>query len=140
MIETKKKVLVVEDNEAWRKLLVMVIERSGYEVLQACDGLEAVDKATAARPDLILMDVGLPKMTGDAATAVLKANPATRKIPVVIQTAYACNEIALLADAAEILQKPLELAQIHRILAKYLMAQASAGAEPAAGANAGAAA
>jgi CheY-like chemotaxis protein len=132
MTQAKKKVLVVEDNDVWRKLLVMVIERSGYEVLQACDGLEAVEKATAALPDLIFMDVGLPKLTGDAATAVLKATPATRSIPVVIQTAYACTEIALIANAAEILQKPIELAQIHRILAKYLTLQARGGAEPTA--------
>jgi CheY-like chemotaxis protein len=136
MTEAKKKVLVVEDNAAWRKLLVMVIERSGCEVLQAGDGVEAVEKATAARPHLILMDVGLPKMTGDAATAVLKANPVTRNIPVVVQTACACTEDALAAGATEILQKPIELAQIHRILCKYLTVNCGAGADTDSGAAA----
>jgi CheY-like chemotaxis protein len=131
MAQAKKKVLVVEDNAHWRKLLTMVIQRSGYEVLQAADGIEAIEKATAARPDLILMDLGLPKMTGDAATAVLKANPATRDIPVVIQTAYTFTENAVTAGAAEILQKPIELTEIERVLCKYLSWQDSGTQSPA---------
>jgi CheY-like chemotaxis protein len=115
-----KKVLVVEDNDHWRKLLVMVIERSGYQALQAITGIEAVEIATAALPDLILMDLGLPKMNGDEATAILKRNPATRNIPIVIQTAYAHTESAVSAGAEEILQKPIELSEIQRVLCKYI--------------------
>jgi CheY-like chemotaxis protein len=115
-----KKVLVVEDNDHWRKLLVMVIQRSGYQALQAVTGIEAMEIAAATLPDLILMDLGLPKMNGDEATAILKRNPATKNIPIVIQTAYAHTESAVMAGAEEILQKPIELSEIQRVLCKYL--------------------
>jgi CheY-like chemotaxis protein len=115
-----KKVLIVEDNAHWRKLLAMVVERSGCEVLQATTGVEAVERAAAALPDLILMDFGLPEMDGGEATAILKRNPATQHIPIVIQTAYACTPNAATAGAAEVLVKPIELAEIHRVLRAYL--------------------
>jgi two-component system cell cycle response regulator DivK len=120
-----KTVLVVEDNAHWRKLLTMVIERAGYVVLQATTGGEAVEKATAALPDLILMDLGLPEMNGDEATAILKRNSATRDIPIVIQTAYACTENAATAGASEVLHKPIELTEIHRVLRKYASNEAT---------------
>jgi CheY-like chemotaxis protein len=124
-----KKVLIVEDNVHWRKLLAMVVERSGYEVLQATTGIEAVERATAALPDLILMDLGLPEMSGGEATAILKRNLATQHIPVVIQTAYACTQNAATVGAAEILVKPIELTEIHRVLRNYL-GNGAATAEP----------
>jgi CheY-like chemotaxis protein len=129
MVEAKKKVLVVEDNAHWRKLLAMVIQRSGYEVLEATNGVEGVEMAIAARPSLILMDLGLPKMTGDEATAIIKADPATHDIPVVIQTAYAMSQNAVTAGAAEILYKPIELAEIQRILRQYIATGATRGPE-----------
>jgi CheY-like chemotaxis protein len=128
-MEAKKKVLVVEDNAHWRRLLAMVIQRSGYEVLEATNGVEAVEKAIAERPSLILMDLGLPKMSGDEATAIIKADPATNDIPVVIQTAYAISENAATAGAAEILHKPIELTDIQRVLRKYLATEAIPGSE-----------
>jgi CheY-like chemotaxis protein len=73
-------------------------------------GLAAIDQGCAT--DLILMDLGLPGITGDEATARLKANPSTRNIPVVINTAFnvgAYTNRALDAGAVEILHKPLEL-------------------------------
>jgi CheY-like chemotaxis protein len=120
-----KKVLIVEDNVHWRKLLAMVVERSGYEVAEAATGIEAVDQATATLPDLILMDLGLPEMNGAEATAILKANPATEHIPIVIQTAYACNQNAATAGASEVLVKPIELTEIQRVLRHYLGAGGS---------------
>ena len=74
-------------------------------------------------PDLILMDVCLPDMTGDEITARLKANPATRDIPVIIITAFqerGAKNHALDAGAAEILEKPFSLTMLRGILDRYL--------------------
>ena len=101
----------------------MIVKRFGCEAVTAANGSEGVEKAFATGPDLILMDLGLPEMTGDQATARLKANPATQSTPVVIQTAYGGLPIAkraLEAGAAEILQKPISIAEIQQVLRKYL--------------------
>jgi CheY-like chemotaxis protein len=119
----KKKVLVVEDNPDWRQMLKTIVQRAGYDVLVATTGIEAIEKASMAQPDLILMDIGLPVMNGSEATEVIKANAATQAIPVVIQTAYgysALTERAVKAGAAEVLQKPFPMAEIMRVLRQYL--------------------
>jgi CheY-like chemotaxis protein len=125
MAETTPKVLIVEDDDDWRGLLVMVIKRLGYEVFEAATGLEAIERASAVLPHLILMDIGLPGMTGDKATACLKANPVTKHIPIVVQTAWHDSkhtERALEAGAAEILYKPVAIKIILDVLHKYLSA------------------
>jgi len=76
-----KKILIVEDNADWRELLVIFIRKLGYEVIAAATGEDGVAQAFAARPGLVLMDLGLPQMSGDQATAQLKANPTTKDIP-----------------------------------------------------------
>ena len=121
-----KKVLIVEDNSDWRLLLSMVIQRAGYDVISAITGNEGVTLATLNHPDLILLDLGLPGMSGDAATAQIKQNPATRNIPVVIQTAFAPGtnvNRAIQAGAVEVLHKPISIAEIQRVLDKYLSAE-----------------
>lgn len=82
-------ILIVEDNPVNRKLLIAVLRPRGYRLLTAIDGEEALTIACQARPDLILMDLQLPKMNGYAATQQLKANPLTAHIPVVALTAHA---------------------------------------------------
>ena len=84
----KKKILLVEDSSDCRELLALLFSRSGYHVIEAATGLDAVDQTHATRPDVIIMDLRLPKMTGDEATARLKADPSTRDIPVIVWTAF----------------------------------------------------
>jgi two-component system cell cycle response regulator DivK len=118
-----KKVLIVEDNADWREVLMIIVRRLGHEVLVARTAEEGVAQARRALPDLILMDIGLPRMSGDQATAQLKAEPATKDIPVVVQTAFgtgASAKRALEAGAAEILHKPITITDIQKTLAKYL--------------------
>ena len=106
----KKKILIVEDIADCRELLTIFLRRSGYEIAEASTGLEAVEQARATRPDLIIMDLGLPGINGDEATARLKADPATRDIPVIINTAFhkgAMVDHALAVGAAEVLHKPI---------------------------------
>jgi len=117
------KILIVEDNDDSRYLLALTVKRLGYEVIEASTGLAAVELAGAARPDLILMDLGLPGLPGDEATARLKADPATSKIPVVIHTAFnqgLRTDRALAAGAATILQKPVAAAKLREVLERYL--------------------
>ena len=88
----KQKILIVEDDADGRELFALHIRRLGYEVFEAATGLEALDQARAVHPDLILMDLALPKMPGYEATARLKADPSTRDIPVIVQHCTSIRE------------------------------------------------
>ena len=115
--------LVVEDNADWRELLAMIIRRAGHEVVIAGTGKEGIRQASKTNPDLILMDLGLPEMSGDEATVQIKADPATSHIPVVVQTAFGSGpnaKRAMEAGAAEIMQKPISITDIQKLLSKYL--------------------
>ncbi|NLH71860.1 MAG: response regulator [Verrucomicrobia bacterium] len=82
-------ILLVEDNEMNRDMLSRRLERRGFKVTCAVDGAEGVAKARETAPDLILMDMSLPVVDGWEATRHLKADPATRQIPVIALTAHA---------------------------------------------------
>lgn len=82
-------VLVIEDNPANMKLVVFLLEKAGYRVLQAREASTGIDLARAEHPDLILMDIQLPDMDGLAATRLLKADAATASIKIVALTAFA---------------------------------------------------
>src|ERR1044072_2875369 len=108
----KSRILVVEDNSDVRRLMALVLGRSGYEVVEAATGIEALDQTRAMHPDLIIMDLSIPKMTGDEVTARIKADPATQNIPIVVNTAYHKGEFverAIAAGPVDILYKPTEL-------------------------------
>ena len=129
MARGPKKVLVVEDNSDWRLLLSIVIERAGYDVISATTGRDGVALALSKQPDLIFMDLGLPELSGDEATAQIKANEGTKHIPVVIQTAFGAGPIAqraIDAGAAEILHKPIAISAIQATVKKYLSANLKA--------------
>ena len=82
-----RKVLVAEDEPDIRGLIVFSLQYAGYEVIEALNGEDAVKLAEAEQPDLILLDVRMPKMNGYEACSVLKAQDATREIPVVFLSA-----------------------------------------------------
>ena len=84
-----KTVLIVEDNELNMKLFHDLLEASGYNILQTRNGLEAIDIAREHRPDLILMDIQLPEVSGLEVTKWLKDDPQLKAIPVVAVTAFA---------------------------------------------------
>ena len=120
----KKRILIVEDNSESRELLALILRRSGYDVAEAATGLDAIDQAHATRPDLIIMDLGLPQITGDEATARLKADPSTRDIPVIVNTAFQRESSlvgrAIAAGAAQILYKPTPLKVFEEVVCRYL--------------------
>jgi CheY-like chemotaxis protein len=82
-------VLVVEDYQDAREMYVAYLQFSGYRVAEAANGVEAVEKAQLLLPDIVLMDLALPRMDGWEATRRLKADPRTRHIPVVALTGHA---------------------------------------------------
>ncbi len=109
------KILLVEDNEMNRDMLSRRLTRQGYEVLLACDGARGLEMAGSERPDLVLMDMSLPVLDGWKATQRLKADPATRAIPVIALTAHAMaadREKALAAGCDDYDTKPIELPRL----------------------------
>lgn len=102
-------ILIVEDNADYREIMCCQLHRMGYQVIEAKDGLEGIEKATSIVPDLILMDLGLPKLNGIEATRRLSADDRTGHIPILVHTAWqgaAPETAALEAGAAEVLIKP----------------------------------
>ncbi len=84
-----KTVMIVEDNELNMKLFRDLIEAHGYRTVQTRSGLTAMDLARESQPDLILMDIQLPEISGLEVTQLLKADPELRRIPVIAVTAFA---------------------------------------------------
>jgi CheY-like chemotaxis protein len=108
-------IMVAEDNEPSRDALSRRLERRGYRVLLAVDGEQAVAIARSALPDLILMDLGLPGIDGWEATRQLKADAATRHIPLIVLSAHAMindREMALAAGGDDFDTKPVRFEQL----------------------------
>jgi two-component system cell cycle response regulator DivK len=87
-----KKVLVVEDNELNMKLFCDLLGAFGFQTVESRDGLRAVDLAREHRPDLIIMDIQLPEISGLDLTRSIKEEPATAKIPIMAVTAFAMRQ------------------------------------------------
>jgi len=106
------KALLVEDNEMNRDMLTRRLERKGFEVFIAVDGQAGINMASSSSPDIILMDLSLPVMDGWEATRRIKADPATRSIPVIALTAHAMagdEQKALEAGCDDYDTKPVNL-------------------------------
>lgn len=82
------KILIVEDQLDHRSILALILRRMSYQVIEAADGSEGIDKAMSESPDLIIMDLGLPGIDGIEATIRLKRNPKTARIPVIAHTIW----------------------------------------------------
>ena len=122
----KKKILIADDNSAIRHLFVLDLGQSGYDTVEAATGWEAVGKARATLPDLIVMDLAMPDGTGDEAIVSLKADPVTRDIPVIVLTALLGGTLvdrAIAAGAAEILHKPVSFRWLELVLQRHLSPQ-----------------
>ncbi|MBW2570021.1 MAG: response regulator [Deltaproteobacteria bacterium] len=118
-----KKILIVEDDKKSLYLARFILEKKGYEVIEARDGLEAIDRVSMERPDLILMDMQLPKLDGYEATRRIKADKKSDKIPVVALTAYAMKgdrEKTLAAGCSGYIEKPIDPATFAEEVKKYL--------------------
>jgi len=109
------RILLVEDNDMNRDMLSRRLIRNGYEVCLAVDGQQGADMAVSERPDLILMDMSLPVIDGWEATRLIKANDATRQIPVIALTAHAMagdREKAMEVGCEDYDTKPVEISRL----------------------------
>jgi two-component system, cell cycle response regulator DivK len=102
-----EKILVVDDAEDTRELAAVALAASGFQVIVAANGLEAIVKAHTDRPTVVLMDINMPVLDGIEATRLLKAAPATRHIHVIAHTAKAELGGPVLRHFAEVLRKPV---------------------------------
>jgi two-component system, cell cycle response regulator DivK len=109
------KILIIEDNEMNLDMLTRRLARRGYNIVSATDGVEGLHLASYEQPDLVLMDMSLPKMDGWEATKHLKANDKTSSIPVIALTAHAMvgdRERALEAGCDDYDTKPIDLTRL----------------------------
>jgi DNA-binding response OmpR family regulator len=120
------KILIAEDEPDIRELVTFMLKFAGYEVVAASNGEDAVRTASRERPDLVLMDVRMPRMTGYDACRMMKANPDLRNVPVVFLSAKGQEseiQSGLEAGAEEYLLKPFSPAdltnRVRGILARY---------------------
>jgi len=118
-----KTVLVVEDNDLNLKLFNELLQANGYDTLQASDGHDAVDISRRFHPDLVLMDICLPGMSGLEATQRIKSDPETADIPVVAVTANAMkgDEQSVLEGGCDgYIAKPISIGTFLEVISQFL--------------------
>ena len=116
-------ILVVEDNQDNREMVVKVLKFNGYQVVEAVDGEEAIEKARAEDPDLILLDIFLPKMDGYEVTRRLKGDTRLKNIPIIALTAHAMKgsmEEALAAGCDGYIPKPIDVRELPKQIQHFL--------------------
>jgi two-component system cell cycle response regulator DivK len=117
------KVLYIEDHPAQRDILAQMLELNGFEVSVASDGVEGVEKTRAWLPDLILMDLRMPRMDGFEAIKIIRSEEETAHIPIIAISAWASakhKERALAAGANEHFTKPVDLNRLLTTIGRYL--------------------
>lgn len=118
-----KRILYVEDNFQNKRLVRKILGTKGYDLLEANDGKQGVELAAQEKPDLILMDISIPVIDGIEATRLIKSNPATSHIPVVVLTANAIGgdrERFLAAGCDDYLPKPINTPDLLRVISEQL--------------------
>ena len=109
------KILIIDDNEENRDALSRRLQRRGFQVVLAEDGLEGMEKVRLEKPDVVLMDMNMPNLDGWEATRKLKADQATRTVPIIALTAHAMagdRERSLEVGCADYHTKPVEMAKL----------------------------
>jgi two-component system cell cycle response regulator DivK len=120
---SERTILYIEDNEYNRKIVRQLLGRTSYRLVEANDGESGVAMAQQEIPQLILMDVQLPKMSGLDATRTLKADPRTSHIPIIVITSFALSgdrEKAAAAGADSYLAKPYSPRELLALVRQYL--------------------
>lgn len=119
----KKRILLVEDHQVTIEVMRKELEVFGYEVAVAKNGLEAIEKARSIQPDLIVMDIAMPKVDGLEAAARIRNNPETQTIPILAATARikeADREKCLASGCDEYLIKPFTYTELDEVIKKLL--------------------
>jgi len=120
-----KKVLLVEDEDALRRVLKDLLEREGFTVFEAADGVKALDEIDRAAPDIIVLDLNLPRLDGYGVLSHLRARPATAELPVIVLTAKGDEDSEVRVfeyGASDYLTKPFRpralSARLHSLLGR----------------------
>ncbi|MEW5961291.1 MAG: response regulator [Chloroflexota bacterium] len=119
-------VLYAEDDAEHRLMVRIILRDTGITLIEAVDGVEALQKIQDHRPDLILLDLFMPKLDGHGVMKALKADPATQDIPIVVLSAWPTGDNrkrAKLAGAVEFVTKPYKPEQLAALIKKYVSAQ-----------------
>ncbi len=119
----KEKILIVEDNPVHTRLIEMTLRAKNYTILKATNGEEALVVAIKERPDLIMMDLNLPKMNGFEVTKKLRENPAFRYTPIIALTAYAMEgdrERIIDSGCDMYMTKPINARELPEVIAEML--------------------
>jgi len=122
------KILIVEDNDKNRLMMVDILKYHGYEVIEAKDGEEGIRMAKENRPDLVLMDIHMPVIDGFKAIEILRDDPATKKIKIIAVTSFAMKgdrEKVLSAGADDYIPKPIDTRKLPEIVKRVLEADVS---------------
>lgn len=117
------RVLIIEDNEQNRYMMKFLLEKSGYEVVEAQNAEEGIELAGSAAPALVLLDIQLPIMDGYAVAQALKGNAETAGIPIVMVTSYAMTgdrEKGMASGCSGYIEKPIDPENFVSELAQYL--------------------
>ena len=120
---SERTILYIEDNEYNRKIVRQLLGRTSYRLMEAVDGESGVAMAQKELPELILMDVQLPKMSGLDATKALRSDPRTKDIPIIVITSFALSgdrEKAADAGADSYLAKPYSPRELLALVRHYL--------------------
>ena len=137
MILERPVVLVVEDNKDIRDLLALFLLEKGCHILEASDGKQGVQLARKSHPDLVLMDLNLPRLSGLQATTILKNHTDTKGISVVALSAYCTDmrwrEMALQVGCETCIAKPVDFAELTRVLARVFERNADSDIQQQAG-------
>jgi CheY-like chemotaxis protein len=117
-----KTILIVEDYEDTRRFMRILLESYGYEVIEATDGIEAIDKFKFSHPDLILMDISLPMVDGLTAVKAIRELSEEKQIPIIAVTAFSqdYSKNALQVECDEIINKPIDVDRLQPMLNQYL--------------------
>jgi len=110
-----RKILIVEDNDDNRELVVKVLKNKGYTMVEAADGEAAIERAIAEKPDLILLDISLPKLDGYEVAKKLKGMEEFEEIPIVAFTAHAMKgdrEKVIVAGFEGYISKPVNIREL----------------------------
>jgi two-component system, cell cycle response regulator DivK len=129
-----KSILYVEDNDLNRKIVRDLLRRTAYRLLEATDGEAGVAMAREHRPDLILMDVQLPKMSGLEVTRMLRTDPATADVPIIVVTSFALSgddRRAMEAGASAYIAKPYSPRELLALINTFLSRREEQRGEPA---------
>ena len=119
----KKKILVVEDSSTTRKVISITLGQKGYDIIEAKDGLEALSRLNEEKPDLILLDIILPKMDGYKILSIIKSNAVFKDIPVIMLTSkdgFVHKVKGKLAGSAAYLTKPFDPKVLVETIGKHL--------------------